>query len=278
MEDGPQRGVTAAFPPPPPFWKHFSQGNLSKLADAKRQARPEDDGEKTKSKDWTPAELRALDVAPELRYLVPPEPPTTDYVLFGETQQLSPNPPSLTDQGITQLYPSSSPTSGHAYHLTKISKSLLLNFLELTGILSIAPEHAEEKLEMIRTLFINAYHLLNLYRPHQARESLGGLIEQRIEMAREEVKHMEEVEGRVTGWLEMMAKGGIEAKLEDSEMQLEQPEEDGTKKETKQPGEKDEQAKEDSKKEEIKHLGGEDKEVTEARTIWNLLDGLEEAG
>ncbi|KAF3492382.1 uncharacterized protein GIQ15_01899 [Arthroderma uncinatum] len=260
MEDGAQRGVTAAFPPPPPFWKHFGQGNLSKLADAKREARRGDDGdEKAASKDWTPAELRGLDVAPELRFLIPPEPPVTDYVLFGETQQLSPNPPSLGDQGITQLYPSSSPTSGHAYHLTKISKSLLLNFLELTGILSIAPEHAEEKLEMIRTLFINAYHLLNLYRPHQARESLGGLIEQRIELAKEEVKQMEEVEGRVAGWLEMVGKEGKEGVSGDDEMQVER--EAGS-----------------EKKGESIALGEKDREVAEARMMWRLLDGLEEAG
>lgn len=89
MEEGAQRGVTAAFPPPPPFWRHFSRANLNKLEDAKRAARPDDDDEKrATSKDWTPAELQALDVAPELKYLIPPEPPTTDYVLFGETQQV----------------------------------------------------------------------------------------------------------------------------------------------------------------------------------------------
>ncbi|KAM5478802.1 Mediator of RNA polymerase II transcription subunit 7 [Microsporum canis] len=259
MEEGAQRGVTAAFPPPPPFWKHFSQSNLNKLADAKRAARPEDGDEKTKRKDWTPAELRALDVDPELRYLIPPEPPTTDYVLFGETQQLSPNPPSLSDQGITQLYPSSSPTSGHAYHLTKITKSLLLNFLELTGILSIAPEHAEEKLQMIRTLFINAYHLLNLYRPHQARESLGGLIEKRIEMAKEEVKQMEEIEGRVASWLQTMSKGDKGGKSGDDGMQVDQ---EGQGKESK----------------DSKPLAEEDSDLEEARVIWQLLDGIEEAG
>ncbi|GBF63539.1 mediator of RNA polymerase II transcription subunit 7 [Trichophyton mentagrophytes] len=261
MEEGTQRGVAAAFPPPPPFWRHFSRANLNKLEDAKRAAaRPDDDHEKrTTSKGWTPAELQALDVAPELKYLIPPEPPTTDYVLFGETQQLSPNPPSLGDQGITQLYPSSSATSGHAYHLTKITKSLLLNFLELTGILSIAPEHAEEKLQMIRTLFINAYHLLNLYRPHQARESLSELIERRIEMAREDVKQMEEIEGRVAGWLDMMSKGDKVEEANDDKMQVEKE------------GEADQ-------KKNPKRVSENDREIEDARIMWRLLDEIEEAG
>lgn len=56
--------------------------------------------------------------------------------------------PSLEEQGITQLYtPPLTPTSNNggkytdrALILKRIAKSLLLNFLELVGIMSVNPE------------------------------------------------------------------------------------------------------------------------------------------
>lgn len=112
---------------------------------------------------------------------------------------------------------------------------------------------------MIRTLFINAYHLLNLYRPHQARESLSELIERRIEMAREDVKQMEEIEGRVAGWLEMMSKSDKVEEANDDKMQIEKEGEDDQKKNR-------------------KRVSEHDREIEDARVMWRLLDEIEEAG
>ena len=51
--------------------------------------------------------------------------------------------PSLEEQGIQQLYtPPDSPTGRHADRalvLNRLAKSLLLNFLDLVGILSVNP-------------------------------------------------------------------------------------------------------------------------------------------
>jgi mediator of RNA polymerase II transcription subunit 7 len=137
---------------------------------------------------------------------------------FSSELQLSSALPSLNDQGIDQLYPDP-PTSkddqpaqplNHAYYLLKISKSLLLNFLEFVGVLSVAPEQFETKLDDLRNLFINAHHLLNLYRPHQARESLILMMEEQLENARSEIQEMDGIKNRVEKLLDQLAVEGRE--------------------------------------------------------------------
>lgn len=129
----------------------------------------------------------------------------------------------MKDQGIEQLYPSP-PTAGtdtgshskpsqplnHAYYLLKISKSLLLNFLEFIGILSICPEQFEPKVEDLRNLIINAHHLLNLYRPHQARESLILLMEEQLNRTKEEIDQMDKTKGEIESFLEQLRSQGVD--------------------------------------------------------------------
>lgn len=89
-DTGPQRPITTAFAPPPPLWKHFSANNTKRLEEIKKEASKREDG-KQEPKKWTPAELRSLDLPPELRYLVPPEIPTSGhYSVFGELQSVCP--------------------------------------------------------------------------------------------------------------------------------------------------------------------------------------------
>jgi mediator of RNA polymerase II transcription subunit 7 len=73
----------------------------------------------------------------------------------------------------------------------------LLNFLELVGIMSINPEQYAEKIQDLRTLFINFHHLLNEYRPHQARESLILMMEEQLERARSETAGIEGMKVKV---------------------------------------------------------------------------------
>lgn len=61
----------------------------------------------------------------------------------------------------------------------------------------------------MRNLFINAHHLLNLYRPHQARESLIMMMEEQLERSREEIKEMDKVKLEIEGMLDQLhAEGG----------------------------------------------------------------------
>src|ERR1700761_6496820 len=84
-----QRPVATAFAPPPPLWKYFTRENLDKLEEIKDEASKKENGQPDRSKEWSAAELRALDVPPELRFLVPPETPTGEYSVFGELQSVS---------------------------------------------------------------------------------------------------------------------------------------------------------------------------------------------
>lgn len=125
----------------------------------------------------------------------------------------------MKDQGIEQLYlePATEADSAttqpaqplnHAYYLLKISKSLLLNFLEFVGILSVSPEQFESKVEDLRNLFINAHHLLNLYRPHQARESLIMMMEEQLKRTKEEIKQMDKVKADIESLMEQLEAEG----------------------------------------------------------------------
>ena len=81
-----QRALTAPFPPPPPFWKHFTTDNVEKLEKIKKES---GNLKISSGKKWTPGDLQALDVPPELRYLIPPEAPTEGtYSVFGELQNV----------------------------------------------------------------------------------------------------------------------------------------------------------------------------------------------
>ena len=133
--------------------------------------------------------------------------------------------PSLKDSSIEQLYPSPpSPgtandsttpaiNSNRALHLRRIAQSLLLNFMELVGVLAIDPAAYEGKIADLRTLFLNAHHLLNEYRPHQARESLALMMEDQLEQCRAETEAIREAKEKVEKVLE-----GLREDVEREEM------------------------------------------------------------
>lgn len=73
--------------------------------------------------------------------------------------------------------------------LKKLNHSLLVNFLDLLDLLVHCPDSPKraEKVEDLSLLFIHIHHLLNEFRPHQARETLRVMMElqkrQRVETA-----------------------------------------------------------------------------------------------
>lgn len=151
----------------------------------------------------------------------PPPPITDNYMMFGNQFQcddLIIRP--LESQGIERLHPMQ---FDHKRELKKLNMSILVNFLDLLDILIKSPGSIkrEEKLEDLKLLFVHLHHLINEYRPHQARETLRVMMEvqkrQRLETAERFQKHLERVVEMIQGCL---------ASLPDDLPQMEGP--DGT--------------------------------------------------
>lgn len=186
--------IAALYPPPPPYIKYFSEENLAKLASENESQR---DGESQTDNN-------------ELAYLVPPPVPADGrYRAFGSVWHVKDELPDLASMGMTQLYRGSSEGAASSYQdkireLHRLLRSLLLNFLELTGVLSVNPDRFAEKVEHIQTILVNIHHLLNEYRPHQSRESLIMLLEEQLEHKRGEIQHIEQVCSEVRAKLQKM--------------------------------------------------------------------------
>ncbi|CAO1425718.1 unnamed protein product [Diamesa serratosioi] len=128
-----------------------------------------------------------------------PKPPTpfSEYSMFGnsfnnEDSIIRP----LESQGIKRLYPQH---FDRKKELKKLNHSLLVNFLDLIDLLILSPDSPKrtEKIDDLTLLFVHIHHLLNEYRPHQARETLRVLMDlqkrQRLETAKRFNFHLEKV-------------------------------------------------------------------------------------
>ena len=127
----------------------------------------------------------------------PPAPNDDNYTMFGRT--FTPGDDiirPLETQGLKRLHPKS---FDHKKELKKINHSIVVNFLDLIDVLIVSPGSAkrEEKIEDLNLLFIHMHHLINEFRPHQARETLRVMMEvqkrQRLETAERFQKQMEKV-------------------------------------------------------------------------------------
>lgn len=128
----------------------------------------------------------------------PPPPIHDTYHMFGNsfnTEESIIRP--LESQGIKRLYPLH---FDRRRELKKLNQSLLVNFLDLLDLLVHCPDSPRraEKVEDLSLLFIHIHHLLNEFRPHQARETLRVMMElqrrERLETASRFQKHLDKVQ------------------------------------------------------------------------------------
>ena len=71
-------------------------------------------------------------------------------------------------------------------------------------MLSLDSSLATQKNQDFVTLFINAHHLINQYRPHQARETLLGMLEAKVEEGKKEIEQLDTWKGDVKQWLDQL--------------------------------------------------------------------------
>lgn len=198
MAEKPQ--TKANFPTPPPFYKHFTKDNIAKL----REIRKENGVSQPDSEDSPSADAKDVDIATlpsELRYLIPPPLPADGkWRTFGAQHDLNAPDPSLEDAGIETLFPHDPSVKLNPQpYLLSLARSLLTTFLALTGTLSEDPTQYLERVTDLKTIVTNMHHLINQYRPHQARETLILMMEERIEKLRGEIKAIGEAGEKMDG-------------------------------------------------------------------------------
>jgi len=142
------------------------------------------------------------------RALRPPPPIHDTYSMFGNVFNADDTIiRPLEAQGIKRLYPQH---FDRRRELKKLNHSLLVNFLDLIDLLVQCPDSPRraEKVEDLSLLFIHIHHLLNEFRPHQARETLRVMMElqrrQRIETALRFQKHLDKVQEILQHALQML--------------------------------------------------------------------------
>ncbi|GJQ65220.1 MED7 [Trypoxylus dichotomus] len=128
----------------------------------------------------------------------PPPPIHDNYLMFGNSFNTEDNIiRPLESQGFKRLYPMH---FDRRRELKKLNQSLLVNFLDLLDLLVHCPDSPRrtEKVEDLSLLFIHIHHLLNEFRPHQARETLRVMMElqrrERLETASRFQKHLDKVQ------------------------------------------------------------------------------------
>ncbi|KAJ1898036.1 Mediator of RNA polymerase II transcription subunit 7 [Coemansia sp. IMI 209127] len=162
MQDQSQQHLDASYPAPPDYFTLFTDANIARATG-------------TDTAD-------ALD-NPDLRFLVPPPPPTSgSYSTFGRTWQVNDRLPSLAEQNIPQLYPDG-PIDRIA-ELKSLNHTAIFEFLDLVDVLIKDPSQYAARTDRIRNIFVNAHHLINEYRDHQAKESLKLMLLRQIDNKR----------------------------------------------------------------------------------------------
>ena len=86
---------------------------------------------------------------------------------------------SLESRRIQQLYNDKAEGYDPINEMKSLNMSITLKFLDLLELLQRNPgeEHREKIHQDLELLFVNIHHLVNEYRPHQARETLIVLME-----------------------------------------------------------------------------------------------------
>lgn len=187
--------ISSLYPPPPTFYQFFTKENLEAFEKYKaenKKSEPSDftkEDEKDTKNDGHPPGV--------LKFFVPPKPMKgSHYRGFGNFWPFEDQLPKLTELGWKQLYPEEDESITYKTKLKELHKlmdSLLLNYLEFIGIMSIDPHLSPRKIEDLKLILMNVNHILNTYRPHQSRENLIQLLKKQINTKKKDISEIDSV-------------------------------------------------------------------------------------
>ncbi|KAK9693100.1 Mediator of RNA polymerase II transcription subunit 7, variant 2 [Basidiobolus ranarum] len=175
-----QPQLSAAYPAPPDYYKRFSDENLEKFRNWK------DNSNDTNLAPTAPATVHP---EKEFEFLEPPKPITEgDYWMFGKRWLIEDVLPSLEEQNVQQLYPKEN--IDRVKELKKLNFSLVFSFLELVETLIRNPTQFTMNIDHIRLILINMHHIINEYRPHQAKETLILILQEQVEKRKKDTQEL----------------------------------------------------------------------------------------
>lgn len=111
----------------------------------------------------------------------PPPHAFTEFRVFGEEYRLESEVIApLKNAGVREIYENKKDWKAE---MKKLNRSAVCAFFDIIEILIRAPDHPVrvEKINDLHTIFINMHHLINEFRPVQARDSVRILQERQIE-------------------------------------------------------------------------------------------------
>ncbi|ODQ67954.1 hypothetical protein NADFUDRAFT_81069, partial [Nadsonia fulvescens var. elongata DSM 6958] len=180
--DPSELGLSSVYPAPPYFYKFFTTENRDRLETLKKEALEEETAESLETIEAIIAKNLSEDNSSDnsIQYLIPPSVPDAPaYRSFGNIWPVNDRMVTLKEMGIEKLYKLSeeegdeeqldigdtdiSTEGSHGasheriHQIKYLLKSLLINFLDLVGIMSISPESFPGKVEDIRVILINMH-------------------------------------------------------------------------------------------------------------------------
>ncbi|KAI8920944.1 mediator complex, subunit Med7 [Powellomyces hirtus] len=197
-EPGHATEVTTAYPLPPKYFSLYTDANVAEFPEYQRDRAETDKAQDAFSKAVTAATAGLEDSSKSIsasagsapKYLHPPRPIEGAYSMFGADHTTDSKLKTLRELGIPQFFPDG--PIEYKPVLKNLIQSLLADLHKYLEILGTRTEEFEPQKDRIWHLLQNIHHVINEYRPHQARDMLCLVMEEDIRKKQDMAKRLQE--------------------------------------------------------------------------------------